>query len=157
MVMRSYSLPEAYAAHGPTTRVRGVRALLALAPRSGTQSWSGRELRQWVELTDRVADDEIESALTLATAWGAGESQQVAVAAHVLLVRFAPRDTDEDALRLRGNVESVCAHLRSRMGRDLAKRLPRPESARSDLPSAAVWAYFFACLATLLFAIVITR
>jgi hypothetical protein len=77
----------------------------------------------------------------------------VAVAALIVLVRVAPRTRDEESARIRHNIEVVCAHLRG----DLAGRLPRLEPVGRDLPSAAVWAYFFACLATLLLAIVVTR
>jgi hypothetical protein len=155
--MTAYSVPAAYLVHRPPSRAPLVRSLLALAPRSAAQCWSGRELHLWVGMVDEVADEELERALVLAAAWGAGESQQAAVAAHIVLARIAPRGSDEDSARLCGNVEDVCAHLRSRMSGALASRLPWVQGPRKDLPSATVWAYFFACIATLLFAIVITR
>jgi hypothetical protein len=45
--------------------------LPALAPCAGEKDWSRHDLRHWVGLTEQVTDDQIESALTLATAWGA--------------------------------------------------------------------------------------
>jgi hypothetical protein len=155
--MTAYSVPAAYLVHRPPARTPEVRTLLALAPRSAAQRWSGRELHQWVGMVEQVSEEEVERALVLAAAWGAGESQQAAAAAHIVLVRNAPRGSDEDAALLRRDVADVCAHLRSRMSGALSNRLPRVENARQDLPSAIVWAYFFACIATLLFAIVITR
>lgn len=155
--MRSHTVAEAYHVHRLHGRVAEVRALLALAPRAGTQSWSGHDLRLWIELADAVTDEQIDSALTLATAWGAREGLHVAVAAHVVLVRVVPRGTDQESVRLRSHVDSVCAHLRSRMPGDLAKRLPRVPSGLPELSSAVIWAYFFACLSVLLFAIALTR
>lgn len=155
--MTTYSVASALYARGVPDRVEEVRALLALAPRSGKAAWSGHDLRLWVRLVEQVTDVELECALTLATAWGAGHGQQVAVAAHVVLVRIAPDTTGLDASRLRRNIESVCSHLRSRMPGDLARRLPRIQSAVPELSSAVVWAYFFACLSLLLFTIAVTR
>jgi hypothetical protein len=157
MDMLSTSVSDAYAAHRPAARIRGVRALLALAPRGGTHAWSGLELAHWIRLTDAVSEEEIEAALALATAWGAGETQQVAVATHIVLVRLAPSGAGEDAARLRSNIDSVCDHLRSRLSGDLAKRLPRTRTSLPELSSAVIWAYFFACLSVLLFAIAVTR
>src|SRR5690242_3563976 len=88
MVMSSYSIPAAGLRRGMPGGVGEVRALLALAPRSERESWSGHDLRLWVRLIEQLTDTEIECALTLATAWGAWEGQRVAVAAHVLLVRI---------------------------------------------------------------------
>ena len=155
--MRSHTVAEAYLAHRLHGRIAEVRALVALAPRAGTQSWSPHDLRRWIGLAEQVTDAEIESALTLATAWGAGDSQQVAVAAHVVLARIAPRSADAESARLRGQVDGVCAHLRSGMKDDLARRLPRVPNPLPELSSAVIWAYFFACLSVLLFAIAVTR
>lgn len=157
MDMTIYSVPSALFARGLPDRVDEVRALLALAPRSNQASWSGHDLRLWIRLVEQVTAVEIECALTLATAWGAAPGQEVAVAAHIVLVRIAPDTTGLDASRLRRNIESVCSHLRSRMPGDLARRLPRIESAVPELSSAVVWAYFFACLSLLLFTIAVTR
>jgi hypothetical protein len=157
MVMSLYSLPYAGIDRRLPGRVEEVRALLALAPRSERDAWSGHDLRLWVRLVEQVTDTEIECALTLATAWGARDGQTVAVAAHVVLVRIAPETEGLDAARTRRNIESVCSHLRSRMPAALAQRLPRIEDARPELSSAVVWAYFFACLSVLLLAIAVTR
>ena len=154
--MRSNSVADTYAVHGPPARVQEVRSLLAIAPRPGAASWSGHDLRLWVGLTEQVRNEDIESALTLAAAWGAGPVKQLPVAAHIVLVRFAPRDESDDSVRLRADIETVCAHLRRGMRSDLARRLPRLVAAR-ELPSAVVWAYFFACLSVLLFSIALTR
>ena len=124
MDMTIYSVPSALFARGLPDRVDEVRALLALAPRSNQASWSGHDLRLWIRLVEQVTNVEIECALTLATAWGAAPGQEVAVAAHIVLVRIAPDTTGLDASRLRRNIESVCSHLRSRMPGDLARRLP---------------------------------
>jgi hypothetical protein len=157
MVMSSYSIPAAGVADRYLGRIEEVRALLALAPRSGRDSWSGYDLRLWIRTIEQVTDTEIECALTLATAWGAWEGQRVAVAAHVVLVRIAPHTEGLDAARLRRNIDGVCAHLRSQLPAPLADRLPRLETARPELSSAVIWAYFFACLSVLLLAIAVTH
>lgn len=156
-MLSSASVSDAYAAHRPAARIRAVRALLALAPRAGSHAWTGLEVAQWVRLTDAVSEEEIEAALALAAGLGAGDSHEVAVAAHIVLVRLAPTGPGEDATRLRENIESVCAHLRSNLSRDLGGRLPRMTSVLPELSSAVIWAYFFACLSVLLFAIAVTR
>ena len=83
----------------------------------------------------------------------------MAVAAHIVLVRLAPTGPGEDATRgLRENIESVS---RPSCGptsrRDLGGRLPRMTTVLPELSSAVIWAYFFACLSVLLFAIAVTR
>ena len=104
-------------------------------------------------LPDRV--DEVRALLALAP-----RSNQASWSGHDLRlwIRLVEQVTNGlDASRLRRNIESVCAHLRSRMPGDLARRLPRIESAVPELSSAVVWAYFFACLSLLLFTIAVTR
>src|SRR6188472_2595174 len=118
-MLSSASVSDAYAAHRPAARIRAVRALLALAPRAGSHAWTAFEVAQWVRLTEAVPEEEIEAALALAAGLGAGDSHEVAVAAHIVLVRLAPTETDEAATRLRQNIESVCAHLRANLSRDL--------------------------------------
>jgi hypothetical protein len=157
MVMTSYVIPATGLRDRYFGHVEEVRALLALAPRSGRDSWSGHDLRLWIKMIEQVTDTEIDCALTLATAWGAWEGQRVAVAAHVVLVRIAPQTEGLDAARLRRNIESVCSHLRSQLPAAIASRLPRIETARPELSSAVVWAYFFACLSVLLLAIAVTH
>lgn len=143
-----------------STRAYDVAALLALASRSESTRWSRDDVRSWVEMTRGVQLEEIESSLTLAALWGADGDALVPAAAHILLVRLAPRAQSEQAARARRNIDSVCAHLRANLDRVVADRLPRTGVAQPQLqpvPDSTVWAYFFACLALVVLVALITR
>jgi hypothetical protein len=152
-----------------SSRTQQVRAVLSLAPRSADHHWAGEELRDWVDLTGQVTVGEIDSALALAAAWGAQPQELVGTAAHIVLVRIAPTSLDRHSARLRANVESVCRHLRAHLTPVVADRLPRVTTAAAQVAhevaqpangtadNAALWAYFFGCLALLLLAVIVTR
>jgi hypothetical protein len=139
-----------------STRAHEVLALLALAPRDESTAWTAYDLRQWMEITGRVDPEEVRGALALAGLWGAGPTDVVAAAAHIVLVRLAPTMRGEHAARARRNIDSVCSHLRDHVGPSVAAHLPRPEPEPRELPAATVWAYFFASLAFLLLVVVLT-
>ncbi len=141
----------------PSTRAHEVLALLAQAPRSEGTRWTSQDLRQWMELTSRVDPEQVRAALALAGVWGAGPTDVVAAAAHIVLTWTAPTLRGDDALRARRNIESVCEHLREHVGPGVAAHLPRPEPVPHELPSSVVWAYFFASTALLLLVVVLTR
>jgi hypothetical protein len=140
-----------------SVRVQEVMALLALAPRSGGTAWTGQDLRQWVELIRWVERPEIEQALDKAVRWGAGPTDVVPAAAHIVLTQLALALPGERAARARSNILSVCDHLHDHVGRAVAGRLPRVQPAVGPLEDVVVWAYFFFCLAFLLMAVVVTR
>jgi hypothetical protein len=140
-----------------SARVHEVRALLTLAPRSAATSWTGRDLRRWVQLTTDVGSTEIRDALVSASICGASPADIVPAAAHVALTRIAPTLRGEDAVRDRRNIEDVCTHLRAHVGRQVAAQLPRLQPEPEDVSRAAVWAYFFASTAMLLLVLVLTR
>ena len=140
-----------------SARVHAVRALHTLAPRSAATSWTGRDLRRWVEMTTDVGSIEIRDALVSAGLCGASPADLVPAAAHVALTRIAPTLRGEDAPRDRRNIEDVCVHLRAHVGRAVAAQLPRLQPEPQDVPRAAVWAYFFASVSVLLLVLVMTR
>lgn len=140
-----------------SARVHEVRALLTLAPRSAATSWTGGDLRRWVEMTTDVGSTEIRDALVSASLCGASPADLVPAAAHVALTRIAPTLRGEGAPRDRRNIEDVCAHLRAHIGRSVAAQLPRLRPEPQDVPRAAVWAYFFASVSLLLLVLVLTR
>ena len=138
-------------------RADEVMALLALAPRSETTAWTAQDLRQWVEVTQAVEPAEITTALTLASVWGAGPTDVVPAAAHIVLTRLSPRVRGEDAARVRRNIESVCAHLHDHVGRAVARHLPRLEPEPGTVSGSEIWAFFFASMSFLLLVVVLTR
>lgn len=139
-----------------STRAHEVLALLALAPRSQSTAWTAQDLRQWVEITRHVDPEEVRDALELATRLGAGPTDVVPAATHIVLTRLAPRVRGEDALRVQRNIDSVCTHLHDHIGPAVAARLPRLLPVPGDVPRSALWAYFFGCVAVLLLVIVLT-
>lgn len=140
-----------------TSRVGEVFALLDLAPRSETAPWTGQDLKQWVEVIGTVQPAEIMTALTLATIWGAGPTDVVPAAAHIVLARLAPRVEGEASARVRRNIESVCSHLHDHVGRAVARHLPRLEPEPSMVAGSEIWAFFFASMSFLLLVVVLTR
>lgn len=142
--------------HQESTRAHEVLALLALAPRAQAVAWTAHDLRQWVAITRHVDVADIREALDLAADLGAGPIDLVPAATHIVLTRLAPRVHGEDALRVRRNIGSVCAHLHDHIGPGVAGRLPTLLPVPGDVPLAALWAYFFGCLAVLLLVIALT-
>ena len=140
-----------------TTRAHEVLALLAQAPRSSATPWSRQDLRQWMELTATIEPSEIRRSLALAQLCGAGPTDVVPAATHIVLTGLAASLRGSEAKPARRLVTDVCDHLYDHVGPAVAKRLTRPEPERSELSSAVVWAYFFACMALLLFVVTLTR
>jgi hypothetical protein len=140
-----------------TTRAHEVLALLAQAPRSSETSWSRADLTRWRELTATIEPTEIRRSLALAMLCGAGPTDVVPAATHIVLAGLGASLRGAEAGLGGRLVTDVCDHLYDHVGPAVARQLTRPERERGELSSAVVWAYFFASLALLLFVVTLTR